>query len=85
MSWQTQGDPSGRSVMRHPEAKRMLGDIKSGQITGLIFSKLARLARNTKELLEFADFFQMMEHITERIAPTTESLSLSLTCHPPPS
>ncbi|MEI7808459.1 MAG: recombinase family protein [Verrucomicrobiota bacterium] len=27
-------------------------------MTGLIFSKLARLARNTKELLEFADFFR---------------------------
>src|SRR5208337_4598257 len=30
----------------------------SGHITGLIFSKLARLARNTKELLEFADIFR---------------------------
>ena len=49
---------SGKSVMEHPEAKRMLGDIKSGRITGLIFSKLARLARNTKELLDFADIFQ---------------------------
>lgn len=35
----------------------MLEDIKSGHITGLIFSKLARLARNTKELLEFSDIF----------------------------
>src|SRR5258707_1143367 len=42
---------SGKSVMEHPEARRMLRDIKSGHITGLIFSKLARLARNTKELL----------------------------------
>jgi site-specific DNA recombinase len=42
---------SGKSVMDHPEAKRMLRDIKSGRITGLIFSKLARLARNTKEAL----------------------------------
>ncbi len=49
---------SGKSVKEHPEAQRMMGDIKSGHITGLIFSKLARLARNTKELLEFADFFQ---------------------------
>src|SRR5438552_8192350 len=45
---------SGKSVMGHPEAKRMLGHIASGHVTGLIFSKLARLARNTKELLEFA-------------------------------
>jgi len=44
--------------MGHPEAKRMLADIRSGHITGLVFSKLARLARSTKELLEFADIFR---------------------------
>ncbi|HZS09329.1 MAG TPA: recombinase family protein [Blastocatellia bacterium] len=49
---------SGKAVMDHPEAKRMLRDIASGQITGLIFSRLARLARNTRELLEFADLFR---------------------------
>src|SRR4051812_41238060 len=49
---------SGKSVMEHPEAKRMLADIKRGHITGIIFSKLARLARNTKELLDFSDFFR---------------------------
>lgn len=49
---------SGKSVMSHPEAKRMLGDIKSGHISGLIFSKLARLARNTRELLEISDMFR---------------------------
>lgn len=49
---------SGKSVMQHPEAKRMMQDIKSGKITGLIFSKLARLARSTKELLEFSEFFR---------------------------
>lgn len=49
---------SGKTVHEHPEAKRMLKDIKNGHIEGLIFSKLARLARNTKELLEFADFFK---------------------------
>lgn len=38
---------SGKSVKEHPETQRMLRDIKSGHITGLIFSKLARLARNT--------------------------------------
>lgn len=48
---------SGKAVIAHPEAQKMLGHIKSGHITGLIFSKLARLARNTKELLEFADRF----------------------------
>ncbi len=36
----------------------MLEDIRKGHVTGLIFSKLARLARNTIELLEFADTFR---------------------------
>src|SRR5213594_3526003 len=49
---------SGKIVRGHPETERMLADVKRGRITGLIFSKLARLARNTKELLEFADFFR---------------------------
>ena len=49
---------SGKSVKEHPECKRMMADIKRGHITGLIFSKLARLARNTKELLDFSDYFQ---------------------------
>src|SRR5207249_4363409 len=49
---------SGKAVMSHPEAQRMLKDIKSGRITGLIFSKLARLARSTRELLDFADVFR---------------------------
>lgn len=49
---------SGKTVKEHPEAKRMLEDIRKGHVTGLIFSKLARLARNTKELLDFADHFR---------------------------
>lgn len=49
---------SGKTVMEHPEAKRMLADVRRGHITGLVFSKLARLARNTRELLDFADIFQ---------------------------
>ncbi len=49
---------SGKSVIDLPETQKMLGHIKSGHITGLIFSKLARLARNTRELLDFADIFQ---------------------------
>lgn len=49
---------SGKSVKHHPEARRMLADVRRGHITGLVFSKLARLARNTKELLEFADEFR---------------------------
>src|SRR5947209_20513151 len=39
---------SGKSIINQPEAKRMLEHIRSGRISGLIFSKLARLARNTK-------------------------------------
>lgn len=50
---------TGKSVMGYVETKRMLEDVRSGYITGLVFSKLARLARNTKELLEFADIFNL--------------------------
>ncbi|MBS1683214.1 MAG: recombinase family protein [Bacteroidetes bacterium] len=49
---------SGKSVMNHSETKRMLKDAKDGNITGLIFSKLARLSRNLKELLEFSEVFE---------------------------
>lgn len=45
--------------MHHPEAKKMLKDIKSGLMIGLIFSKVARLARNTRELLDFADILSV--------------------------
>src|ERR1700693_5708662 len=44
----------------------MLEDIASGHISGIIFSKLARLARNTKELLEFAEFFR--DHAADLIS-----------------
>jgi site-specific DNA recombinase len=36
----------------------MLKDIQHGTISGIIFSKLARLARNTKELLEISELFR---------------------------
>jgi len=49
---------SGKKVSDHPEAKRMLQDIRRGHITGLVFSKLARLARNVRELLDFSDIFR---------------------------
>jgi len=49
---------SGRSVADHPETKRMRADIKRGHIQALVFSKLARLTRNVRELMEFSDFFQ---------------------------
>ena len=49
---------SGKSIIDHPECKRMLNDVSTGKIEALIFSKLARLARNTRELLEISDLFQ---------------------------
>ena len=49
---------SGKLVSKHAETERMLADIRSGHISALIFSKLARLARNTRELLDFADLFR---------------------------
>ncbi len=65
---------SGKTVKEHPEAKRMLENIRSGHISGLIFSKLARLARNTKELLEFAEYFR--EHNADLIS-LAESIDTS--------
>ena len=35
----------------------MMADIKRGHITGLVFSKLARLSRNARELQDFGDYF----------------------------
>ena len=49
---------SGKAVLQHPEAVRMLDDVRSGKIKALIFSKLARLARNVRELLSIADSFK---------------------------
>src|SRR5438093_8162247 len=65
---------SGKTVKEHPEAKRMLADIRDGHISGIIFSKLARLARNTKELLEFAEIFH--EHDADLIS-LAESIDTS--------
>jgi len=49
---------SGKAVSEHSEARRMVADVERGHIDGLVFSKLARLARNTRELLDFADKFR---------------------------
>jgi len=65
---------SGKTVKDHPEAKRMLQDIRDGHIAGLIFSKLARLARNTRELLEFSELFR--EHDADLIS-LAESIDTS--------
>lgn len=48
---------SGKSVLNLPQTRQMISDIESGKIEGLIFSKLARLARSTRELLDLADIF----------------------------
>ena len=52
---------SGKAVMQHPEAKRMMKDVERGHITGLVFSKLARLSRNRRELEDFAEYFKKHE------------------------
>src|SRR4051794_32371272 len=52
---------SGKAVMEHPETKRMLEDVRRGHISGIVFSKLARLTRNARELMEFSDFFRKHE------------------------
>jgi len=57
---------SGKTVKDHPEAIRMKEDIIQGSISGLIFSKIARFARNTKELIEFSEFFG--EHSADMIS-----------------
>ena len=57
---------TGKSVAGYPETQQMLEHIRSGHITGLIFSKLARLARNTRELLDFADIFR--EHDADLVS-----------------
>ncbi len=49
---------SGKAVMQNSEAKRMMKDIERGHITGLVFSKLARLSRNRRELEDFAEYFR---------------------------
>lgn len=49
---------SGKTVVAHPEAQRMLRDVKRKHIDALVFSKLARLARNTRELLDYSEQFR---------------------------
>ena len=65
---------SGKSIMAYTETKRMLADINSGVISGIIFSKLARLARNTKELLEISELFR---HQSADLVSLAESIDTS--------
>jgi site-specific DNA recombinase len=57
---------TGKSIMNYPQTIEMLDDIKNGVISCLVFSKIARLARNTKELIEIADYFN--EHNADLIS-----------------
>jgi site-specific DNA recombinase len=52
---------SGKSVIDHPTTRTMLEHVRDKHIHALVFSKLARLARNTRELLELADEFREHE------------------------
>lgn len=49
---------SGKAVMDHKETRRMMEDVRKGRICALIFSKLARLTRNARELMDFSEFFR---------------------------
>ncbi len=49
---------SGRDVLNSEQGKQMMADIKAGVIDGLIFSTLFRLGRNTRQLLDIAEFFR---------------------------
>src|SRR5581483_3951654 len=66
---------SCKAVMDHPEAKRMMKDVERGHIKALVFSKLARLSRNLREVQDFGDFFQRhhadLVSLSEAIDTTT--------------
>lgn len=55
------GGVSGGVSFDHPDMQRMLADLASGKIEGLIFSKLARLVRNTGDAIELAEIFEEAE------------------------
>jgi site-specific DNA recombinase len=66
---------SGKAVMEHPEARRMMEDVKRGHIKALVFSKLARLSRNLREVQDFGEYFQKhhadLVSLSEAIDTTT--------------
>ena len=68
---------SGKSTKHHKQAQRMLEDIRTGKIQGLIFSQLSRLARNTQELLYYATHFEKYDasliSLNESIDTSTSS------------
>src|SRR5580698_8175529 len=66
---------SGKAVVDHPEAKRMMRDVERGLIKALVFSKLARLSRNLREVQDFGEFFHRHQadlvSLSEAIDTTT--------------
>lgn len=52
-----------------------IGDIKAGKITCLIFSKLARLARYTRELPDFAEIFKTYNADLFSLAESIDTLA----------
>ena len=61
----------------------MLKDVRNGVVNCLIFTKLSRLGRSTKELLEFAEIFRSAQanlvSISENIDTSTPSGMLFFT------
>jgi len=51
------GRQSGKAVMQNPEARRMMKGHRTRPYHRLVFSKLARLSRNRRELEDFSDYF----------------------------
>jgi site-specific DNA recombinase len=60
---------SGKSVMGHPVTRRMLDDLRKGRIEALVFSKLARLARNTDEFEKFGADLVSLEECIDTSSP----------------
>jgi len=52
---------SGGAIWDLPITKKMLYDIKTGRIEGLVFTSLERLGRDTLELLQFEKYFREHE------------------------
>jgi site-specific DNA recombinase len=57
---------TGKSIDGYDETQEMMDDIKNNRIDGLVFTKIARLARNTSELINIAKFFR--EHDADLIS-----------------
>jgi site-specific DNA recombinase len=47
---------SGKSIWDHPEVIKMRTAISSGEINGIVVTKVARFCRSLKELMAFAEF-----------------------------